>query len=324
MPRKLRTRVYVDGYNFYFGCLKGTHYKWLDLYALFQAHILPSVLITRDGTPAHAELLPEALQFFTATIIESAARADDSVSCQARYHTALRKLHGERIRIVEGYYSLTKARAPRIDEDNPNRPPRVCERVPIWRLEEKQTDVNLAIHVYHDAITGQVDQVVIASNDTDLVPALRMIRQHTPVTVGLVIPTRDQTRSPNADLVAQAHWVRRHLTEAELDAAQLPRVVSGGRNPTVKPDSWYPHPEMFKVALQLATQVRGSRSAAFKWFDTPSDHLDGCRPLDLLKTEAGARRVIAYMQDWITHHYDSLAGRAGEELQFRRQCPRGD
>ncbi|MCL1622611.1 antitoxin Xre/MbcA/ParS toxin-binding domain-containing protein [Ralstonia pseudosolanacearum] len=297
--RSLRTRVYVDGYNFYYGCLKGTHHKWLDLYQLFQEHVLPSALIERDGQHFRSELLPEALQFFTATIIESAAKAHDSVSSQARYHTALRKLHAGRIRLVEGYYSLTKARAPRIDPDHPNRPPNACERVPIWRLEEKQTDVNLALHAYHDAMTGQVDHVVIASNDTDLVPALRMIREHTPVTVGLVIPTRDSERRPNAELAKYAHWVRRHLTEAELAAAQLPRVVPGGKTPTVKPDSWYPHPALFLQALALAIQVRGSRAKAFQWLDAPSDHLDGRAPIELLKTEAGAAQVLAYMRDWI-------------------------
>ncbi|WP_247538948.1 antitoxin Xre/MbcA/ParS toxin-binding domain-containing protein [Ralstonia pseudosolanacearum] len=301
-PRSLRTRIYVDGYNFYYGCLKGTHFKWLDLYKLFEEYVLPSVLIEIDGQPAHSELVPEALQFFTATIIESAAKADDSVSSQARYHSALRKLHDGRIRIVEGYYSLTKARAPRIDEADPDRWPRLCERVPIWRLEEKQTDVNLALHAYHDAITGQVDHVVIASNDTDLLPALRMIRAHSPVTVGLVIPTRDRERWPNADLAKHAHWVRRHLTDAELAAAQLPRVVPGGKTPTVKPDSWYPHPELFQEALQLAIAVRGSRAKAFQWFDAPSEHLGGRRPLELLESEADAARVIAYMRDWIARH----------------------
>lgn len=27
----LRTRLYVDGYNLYYGCLKNTPHKWLDL-----------------------------------------------------------------------------------------------------------------------------------------------------------------------------------------------------------------------------------------------------------------------------------------------------
>lgn len=32
----LRTRIYIDGYNFYYGCLRGTPYKWLDLLPLFE------------------------------------------------------------------------------------------------------------------------------------------------------------------------------------------------------------------------------------------------------------------------------------------------
>lgn len=30
----MRTIVYVDGYNFYFGVLRGTPYKWLDIVGL--------------------------------------------------------------------------------------------------------------------------------------------------------------------------------------------------------------------------------------------------------------------------------------------------
>ena len=32
----LKTRIYLDGYNFYYGCLKGTPYKWLDPVILFE------------------------------------------------------------------------------------------------------------------------------------------------------------------------------------------------------------------------------------------------------------------------------------------------
>ena len=31
----MRTNVYVDGFNLYYGCLKGTPYKWLNLEVLF-------------------------------------------------------------------------------------------------------------------------------------------------------------------------------------------------------------------------------------------------------------------------------------------------
>ena len=45
----LRTRVYIDGYNFYYGCLKGTSHKWLDLVKLFKDKILPSITAQPNG-----------------------------------------------------------------------------------------------------------------------------------------------------------------------------------------------------------------------------------------------------------------------------------
>lgn len=163
-------------------------------------------------------------------------------------------------------------------------------------------------HAYHDAASDQIDQAVIVSNDTDLMPALGMIRAHTKVIVGLVIPTLDRQRLPNADLAAHCHWVRRHLTVEELAASQLPRVIHGGKKPTVKPDSWHAHPELFEEALQLATAVRGSRSAAFQWFDAPSPYLGGQTPISLMTTEAGLRQVIAYMRTWTADRSRCLRG----------------
>ena len=62
---KLKTRIYIDGYNLYYGCLKRTPYKWLDLKTLFTKHILPSV--HHAGVP---QLAPSsAIKFFTAKII---------------------------------------------------------------------------------------------------------------------------------------------------------------------------------------------------------------------------------------------------------------
>ena len=36
-----RTIVYIDGYNLYYGLLKGTHCKWLDLMAFVKALLRP-------------------------------------------------------------------------------------------------------------------------------------------------------------------------------------------------------------------------------------------------------------------------------------------
>jgi len=302
----LRTRIYIDGYNFYYGCLRGTPHKWLDLLPLFENHILPSALVKDgDGQIRQSVLLPTpSIKFFTAKIIESVARATDSVSSQARYHTALRKLYDGRIELVEGYYAVNKMKVKVVDADEPNRPPRECQEVQAWKVEEKQSDVDLALQVYHDAFTGQIDHAVIVTNDTDIAPALAMIRAHTQVLMGVVVPTTDHTRPPNTDLVKLAHWTRRHINASELAACQLPRVIPGKR-PTIKPDSWYGQPEMLKEIMELALPVRGSRASAYKWMEQPNPYLDGEIPIELAETVEGAARVQEYIRSWISQQDQS-------------------
>ena len=304
----LRTRIYIDGYNFYYGCLRGTPYKWLDLLPLFENHILPSALLKDgDGHIRQSALLPSpSIKFFTAKIIESVARSTDSVSSQARYHTALRKLHDGRIELIEGYYAVNKMKVKVVDADEPNRPPRECKEVQAWKVEEKQSDVNLALQVYHDAITGQIDHAVIVTNDTDIAPALAMIRAHTQVLMGVVVPTIDHTRPPNTDLVKLAHWTRRHINSSELAACQLPRVIPGKR-PTIKPDSWYGQPELLKEIMELAIPVRGSRASAYKWMEQPNPYLDNEIPIELAETVEGAARVLEYIRSWILQQDQSAA-----------------
>lgn len=181
----LRTRVYVDGYNFYYGCLKGSSYKWLDPLKLFERSLLPSILFEPNGDTATFVLDQLAVKYFTAPILKNFARSSDSVSSQAHYHAALREHSKGRLEIICGYYDARKARAHRVV---PNSPPTQCEKVDIWKLEEKQSDVSLALHAYSDAVRGQIDHVVLVTNDTDLVPALKMIRRDTPVKLALLFP----------------------------------------------------------------------------------------------------------------------------------------
>ena len=216
---------------------------------------------------------------YAAKILPSAAKAPDSVSSQARYHTALRKLYSDRIELIEGYYSLNQMKVKIVDAEDPERPPKDCHEMQAWKLEEKQSDVNLALHAYHDAMTRAVDQVVIVTNDTDIAPALKMIRMHTYVTIGLVVPTTVHQRKPNADLSNLAHWTRTHITMTELAASQLPRVIPG-RKPTLKPESWYPNPDKLQQILNLAIPIRGSRSDVFKWLGQANPYFDDRIPLD--------------------------------------------
>src|SRR3546814_14164993 len=47
----------------------------------------------------------------------------------------------------------------------------------------------------------------------------------------------------------------------------------------------------FVTVLDLASGIFGSRAAAMGWLGAPKRRLDGERPLDLLKTDAGTRLV---------------------------------
>ncbi|MEO7495277.1 MAG: NYN domain-containing protein [Massilia sp.] len=258
---------------------------------LFEQHIIPSSM----PPGIQSVLLPLCIKFFTAKIVESAAKADDSVSSQARYHTALSKLYDGRIELIEGYYSITKFKAKIVDGD---KWPRECDEVVVWKLEEKQSDVNLALQAYHDAATGEVDQVIIVTNDTDIVPALKLIREHTTVVIGLVIPTKQSERKPNKDLADQAHWVRNQISENELANSQLPRVIHG-RKPTLKPTSWYARPDLLEQVLELATPVLGTSGKVFKWMEEKNPYLDNQAPIDLIETDVGAASVFAYIAKYV-------------------------
>jgi 6-hydroxy-3-succinoylpyridine 3-monooxygenase len=226
----LRTKVYIDGYNLYYGCLKGSPFKWLDIYRLFKEEVLPSIYVPNgQNKPQRVTYVEESsINFFTAKILENAANSADSVSSQARYHQALKNLYPKQISIVEGYYSINKISARQVSDVDSSIKPKDCSDVLIWKMEEKQSDVNLALSAYHDAIVGNIDLAVFVTNDTDISPALRMIKENTSVLVGVVIPVCDPyNRRANAELTKYADWTRTHIKHDELERSQLPRVIKG-------------------------------------------------------------------------------------------------
>lgn len=228
----MNTIVYIDGYNFYYGCLKGSPYKWLDIVRLFNDHILPS-----SAFGVTSRLLK--INYFTADILERAAKSPDSVSCQMRYLRALALTYPAQVTVHKGFYTLLPMKAHLIAPDQAKQRLRDADEVLVWRMEEKQSDVRLALEVFQDALLGSAEQLVICSNDTDLAPALEKVRMHRPaLKIGVVVPTRSAARPPNADLIRLADWVRTHIREEELAACQYPAFIPAKRKGVRKPDSW--------------------------------------------------------------------------------------
>ena len=229
----MKTCIYIDGFNLYYSRLKGTRFKWLDIVALFRDQILP---VQSPG----AEVV--AVKFFTAPVKASYARhGQASEYAQTQYHRALTAKHGDLIQIVNGFHVFEPSSLPLHEEGVSASKGRVAR---VWRIEEKQTDVNLALHAYRDAVRGACQQVVVCCNDSDLEPALRMIREDAPeVLLGLVMPLPENAktigRHPNKRLTELAHWVRHAIRDDELAKSQLADNVPTKKKPASKPLHWY-------------------------------------------------------------------------------------
>lgn len=228
----MRTAFFVDGYNLYYGVLHGSAHKWLDLPAL-----LSSILRVQDPV---AELV--SVDYFTSPVIARlATRGQASNDAQSRY---IRALQARGVSVTLGTHRLAKGYAPRfVEGEKASRQ----NQVAVWQLEEKETDVNLALGMYRTACRAdhlQVEQIVLVSGDTDLAPALAAIRSDFPqIRLGVILPHRldsgELVRDPPGSLKASADWMRRYISDDELSASQLPPKVPLPRKPAiVKPDYW--------------------------------------------------------------------------------------
>ena len=226
-----KTIIYIDGFNLYYSRLKSTPFKWLDLVTLFR----DKILLPQDPT---SELV--AIKYFTAPVKASYARhGAASEQAQTQYLRALTARH-PCIEVIQGFHIFSPTSLPAFVE---GRAASKTDLSPVWMIEEKQTDVNLSLHVFRDVVRGACDQVVICSNDSDVEPVLVLLNQDAPqVSVGLVLPLREPapetTRYSNKRLIGKADWVRHHIMDQELADSQLPQHVPTRKKPASKPPHW--------------------------------------------------------------------------------------
>ncbi len=257
----VRTRVYVDGFNLYYGALKGTAFKWLD-----------PVLLTSLLLPPEYEI--ERLGYFTARVsgkLDPRAPARQRVYLKALATLAEVEIHYGRFLAKTAWRPLSNlpVAGRRIDAPQPVTLPRGEHRVlgerprtlpvgvypnrrgvgdgtprgsgrPIpdaviaefHTMEEKGSDVNLAAHLLNDAWKDLFEAAAVISNDTDLVVPIRMVREERRRPVFVVCPGRWQI----APQLRQAASHVRHIRPAMLRAAQFPDTLPG--TAIVKPAGW--------------------------------------------------------------------------------------
>lgn len=220
----MRTIVYIDGFNLYFGSLKRTSYKWLDIFALAN-------LLCKEQNP-QSELI--GIKYFTADIkAKLSRRGVASCTAQQDYLLALQSYSPD-IEIIKGKYLITKGAYHPYSE-----PVEFDKKHDVWKAEEKLTDVNLSLHMLCDAIDKTCEQMILFSNDSDISPAIEFAKSRNPkITIGIVTPVSDNIRKPSADLQKHADWLRHGIKRHELENCQLPYKVLTRKRAIKKPEHW--------------------------------------------------------------------------------------
>jgi uncharacterized LabA/DUF88 family protein len=208
LPAK-RCIVYIDGFNLYYGCLKATPYKWLNIEALFKRMRQAETIVR--------------INYFTALV---------SGANLVRQQTYLRAL--ATLSTVGVHLGLFKPRTRQCGVGACGHPMREYQAP-----EEKRTDVNIAVQMLDDAYQGACEVMVLVTSDSDQVPVVQMIRRRFPhIKVVVYLPGAYASRAYASELRLAAHAAK-GLPEAVLRVSQFPGEVSDGAGGTIqKPATW--------------------------------------------------------------------------------------
>jgi uncharacterized LabA/DUF88 family protein len=228
----LVANFYVDGFNLYNGCLRGSPYRWLDLQSL-SAALAPGRTVG-------------LIRYFTARVSGSAARR------QQVYLDALASLPSVTVH-TEGHFETHTVIRPLAKTHHPSmtgalewlRPrdlswlalpwpkPGRDVRASVRDTKEKGTDVNLATLMLADAYSNGMTEIFVVSGDSDLALPVKLVGALMPVTV--VNPVFGR-RSAELQAAAGGYTT---LNAGILAASQLPTPITlpTGRSVS-KPAGW--------------------------------------------------------------------------------------
>jgi len=208
----VKTIIYVDGFNLYYGSVKDTPYKWLNIHRMCEL-LFPKNLIL-------------GITYFTAKIV---SRPDDPQKPirQQIYLRALRTLPN--CKIFYGHYLSHKVF---MSLANPQRgQPKYVE---VIKTEEKGSDVNLAVHLLFDGYQGKYELAALVTNDSDLLSAIEIVQNHMELKVGILNPQKH----PSKELQKEALFIKK-IRRGVIKASQFPDVLSDAKGSFYKPKEWY-------------------------------------------------------------------------------------
>ena len=207
----MKTNVYVDGFNLYYG-VRDTPHKWLDLFALC-CRVLPRNEIHR-------------IRYFTARV-HGTPGDPQKPQRQATYIRALQTIPN-----LSVHYGQFLSHPVRMALANP--PPKGPQTVEVIRTDEKGSDVNLATWLLVDGFDRDYEVAAVMSNDSDLVEPIRIVKERLGLPVGVINPQKHHT---SWELMKTASFCRR-IRLGALAASQFAVTLTDANGTFSKPGKW--------------------------------------------------------------------------------------
>jgi uncharacterized LabA/DUF88 family protein len=201
--------VYIDGFNLYYGALKNTPNKWLNVEKLCNL-LFPNDSIVK-------------IKYFTAQVKIRPNDTDlDKPVRQQIYLRALKTIPS--LEIIEGHFLTHTVTMKNATGSGFTK---------VIKTEEKGTDVNIATHLVNDAHNKVFEMAVVISNDSDLVEPVRIVTSELQKPVIVVSPFPRNS----IQLKSIASSVRK-LRKGVLAASQFSSNLSDSVGSFSKPVSW--------------------------------------------------------------------------------------
>jgi uncharacterized LabA/DUF88 family protein len=108
--------------------------------------------------------------------------------------------------------------------------------------EEKETDVNIALHMLDDAYKDRFDRALLISADSDLAPPIRMVLQRFPKKQIRVLTPIGRNHSWALVNAAGGLKSSKKIGRSHLDMSLLPKRIAGARGNEIatRPNSYKP------------------------------------------------------------------------------------
>ena len=204
----LKANIYVDGFNLYYGALKGTPYHWLNIAKL--CHIM----LPRDTI--------HQIKYFTA-LVNPRPTDPNQLTRQRIYLRALETIPN--LEIIYGHFLTHEVMMPLAPPKN--------GYAKVIKTEEKGSDVNLALHLLSDGYKNAYDVAVIVSNDSDLLMPIQFVKRELGKMTGVLNPQK----YPSRVLTANADFVK-NIRKGVLSKSLFPTILTDSRGKFKKPASW--------------------------------------------------------------------------------------